>query len=96
VTGEDEGRCLRIPVSMTGALATWLVAFALLAWETAGGVSPVASEWALVLSAVAAAWTVIIAQGQCRRKMVKAINRELILLRDSRDSDEARMGLVRN
>lgn len=78
-----------IEVCVVGAGGLWLAGFALLAWHTLGG-PHAAAPWALMVTAMAAVWTIVIGQTKSRRRLVSGIQREIALARLGNDDDGLR------
>lgn len=74
---KESGRCFIIPVSIAGQVAAWGVAFGVMTFGTIVG-EPAARAWALMLSALAATWTIIATLA----RQHKAINRAFELGRE--------------
>lgn len=72
----EEGLCVRVPLATAGCVALWIIAAGLLCWDTAngGGLGP-QSQWALMVAAAAAAWTVCLSRARERQRIVRAIRR---------------------
>lgn len=66
-------RGISVPWVVLGAGATWAAAIGLLLYTTIFGQHDHIALWAVLVIAVASAWTVIAAQCMGRRKTVEAI-----------------------
>lgn len=81
----------KIEVTVIGAITLWTLGAAMLGWSTmAHGLEEVASRWALFVTAGAATWTVMIGVRYSRRRVIRAIQYELQLLRDDDERDRQR------